>query len=206
VAAIVFHEAGPRRYLLCGVCHLVHLERCHWPTPDEERLRYLQHRNHRADAGYVQFLRRLADPVAERVPPGSRGLDFGCGPVPVLAELLTERGFAMASYDPLFFPDHELLDERYDFITCCEVLEHVFHPNDLLDRIPTMLRDRGLLGIMTNLGRDDHDFGNWRYRRDPTHVCFYHDATTEWIARQRGWALERPEPNVALFTIPAAAP
>jgi SAM-dependent methyltransferase len=169
-------------------------------------LRYLQHRNHRADEGYVRFLRRLADPVAERMPPGSRGLDFGCGPAPVLAELLTERGLVMASYDPLFDPDQKLLDAQYDFITCCEVLEHVHDPGDLLDRMPSLLRDHGLLGVMTSLRREDQDFGTWRYRRDPTHVCFYNDATLEWIARQRGWALERPAANVALYTIPAVVP
>jgi SAM-dependent methyltransferase len=202
----LFHHDGRRRYLLCGECHLVHLDRRYWPTPDEERLRYLQHRNHRADEGYVRFLRRLADPVAERMPPGSRGLDFGCGPAPVLAELLTERGLVMASYDPLFHPDQKLLDAQYDFITCCEVLEHVHDPGDLLDRMPSLLRDHGLLGVMTSLRREDQDFGTWRYRRDPTHVCFYNDATLEWIARQRGWALERPAANVALYTIPAVVP
>jgi 2-polyprenyl-3-methyl-5-hydroxy-6-metoxy-1,4-benzoquinol methylase len=202
----VFHQDGPRRYYLCDECLLVHLDRSHWPTPDEERQRYLLHRNHRAHDGYVQFLRRLADPVAERVTPGSRGLDFGCGPAPVLAELMSERGHVMASYDPLFHADRAVLDAQYDFITCCEVLEHVHDPNELLGRMPAMLRDRGLLGVMTSLRREDQDFGTWRYRRDPTHVCFYHDATLEWIARQRGWALERPTANVALYTIPAVVP
>lgn len=199
-----FHQSREGRYFLCGDCGLVHLDRQHWPTPDEERERYLQHRNHRDDEGYVQFLRRLADPVMERVPAGSHGLDYGSGPAPVMAELLTERGMAMTSYDPLFLPDASALSTRYDFITCCEVLEHVHDPHSLLDRFPTLLRRGGLLGVMTSLRRDDQDFGAWRYRRDPTHVCFYNEQTLDWIAASRGWTLERPAENVALYTIPAA--
>lgn len=204
--ATVYHQDGVRRYFLCGECGLVHLDRQHWPTPDEERQRYLQHRNHRGDEGYVQFLRRLADPVVERVAPGSRGLDYGSGPAPVMAELLSERGFAMTCYDPLFQPDTAALSRRYDFITCCEVLEHVHDPHSLLDRFSALLRPGGLLGVMTSLRRDDQDFRSWRYRRDPTHVCFYSATTLEWIARARGWAMERPSENVALFTMPAVSP
>jgi hypothetical protein len=40
------------------------------------------------------------------------------------------------------------------------------------------------------------------YRRDPTHVVFYREATFRAIARRHDWSCEIPYPNVALLRKP----
>ena len=49
------------------------------------------------------------------------GLDFGAGPGPALAAMMSEDGFDVAIYDPFFQPDAEALQRKYDFITCTAV-------------------------------------------------------------------------------------
>ena len=140
--------------------------------------------------------------MIERLPPGARGIDVGCGPAPVLASLFTTAGFPCASYDPYFAADHNLLAARYDFIACSEVIEHVHEPVALLDQLERMLAGGGLLGVMTRFVDDSVPFETWWYRRDATHVCFYAESTMQAIADSRGWSVAFPRANVALFTVP----
>ena len=197
-ATAPFFDDHDRAYLRCETCALVFVPPRQHPTPAEERERYLWHRNE-ADEGYVSHLRRLVDPLTARLRPKTRGLDFGCGPEPVLGRLLEDDGFPTASYDPLFRADEALLTTCYDFITCSEVLEHLRDPRETLGRLDALLAADGVLGVMTRL-YDGVDFGSWWYRRDVTHVCFYAADTLRWIADWRGWRLERPSPDVTLFS------
>ena len=134
-----------------------------------------------------------------RLSDGARGLDFGCGPGPALAQMFAEAGFDMALYDPLFHPDPAALDARYDFITCTEVAEHLFEPAKVFDQFDVLLKPGGWLGIMTCFQTDDARFDNWHYRRDPTHVVFYREATFQWLADHHGWRLEIPRKDVVLL-------
>ena len=193
-----------RRYFHCPSCALIFLDPLLHLSPTEERARYELHRNDGGDAGYVQFLRQLADPMIEQLHPDARGIDVGCGPAPVLASLFTAAGFPCAAYDPYFAPDRALLDGRYDFIACSEVIEHVHEPATFLDHLEHMLASGGLLGLMTRFVDDSVPFETWWYRRDPTHVCFYAEPTMRTIAERRGWSVELPRANVALFTVPRA--
>ncbi len=188
-----------RRYFQCAHCALVYLHPAQRLSPADERARYELHENDRGDPEYVAFLRRLADPVMDRLRPGARGLDFGCGPAPVLSEMLTKAGFPCAAYDPFFAPDESLLDSRYDYVTCSEVVEHAHDPANIFATLNRLLRAGSVLGVMTRFYRDEAEFADWWYRRDPTHVCFYNEATMRWIADRHGWRLEFPRPNVAIF-------
>jgi 2-polyprenyl-3-methyl-5-hydroxy-6-metoxy-1,4-benzoquinol methylase len=200
VLSVVLHDAG-RRYFRCARCDLVSVHPDDRPTRIDESERYLAHENDATDEGYVHFLRRLADPVCAVVEVGSRGLDVGCGPTPVLATLLTEGGRPTQWYDPLFFPRHELLFESYDFVTCSEVAEHAHDPAALFRQLVGLLRRGGTLGVMTSMHDDATDFESWWYRRDITHVCFYSVRTMEWVAEHYDLALSLPATNVALFTL-----
>ena len=198
---VPFLEEPGRRYLHCDVCDLIFVHASDLPTRAEEAQRYLAHQNDRGDPGYVAFLRRLADPLCERVPLRAVGIDVGCGPAPVLSELLSTTGRPTRYYDPQFFPDRAPLRETYDFVTCCEVVEHAHDPAVLFTQLVGLLRPHGVLGVMTSL-RDPHaEFARWWYRRDTTHVCFYSMRTLQWVAEHFDMTLSVPASNVALFTL-----
>ena len=70
---------------------------------------------------------------------------------------------------------------------------------DLFKRIDEMLVKESLLGVMTTFLTDEKDFGQWYYRKDPTHVAFYRPETFEVIASMMDWTYEIPEKDVVLF-------
>jgi len=194
-----FREVGGKTYLRCATCEATIMAPQSRLTAGEERQIYELHENNPEDAGYRRFLARLSKPLTAKLQPGAKGLDFGCGPGPALAGMLEESGFTMALYDPFFQPDTTALSDTYDFITCTEVMEHLHQPSDVFDRLDRLLRPGGWLGIMTCFQTDDERFDNWHYRRDPTHVVFYRQATFDWLARQRAWELEIPAKDVVLL-------
>lgn len=191
------------RYFICPRCALIHLDPARRLSATAELARYQLHENDPNDQEYVRFLRRLADPVAERLPAGAVGLDFGCGPSPALSGLLTNAGFPSEAYDPIFAADESLLKRQYEFVTCCEVVEHVHDPARTFTDLRRLLAPGGLLGVMTRFYPGSDAFDDWWYRRDPTHVCFYNETTMRWIARHHGLSVEFPRPDVALFEAPA---
>ena len=198
-----FAQSSGRAFFECSRCRLVQVAPGQRPDRATERARYDEHRNDPTDPGYRAFLARLAEPLARRLSPGARGLDFGAGPGPALAAILEEAGFTMALYDPFYAPDPAPLSRTYEFITCTETAEHFHAPGREIDRLDGLLEPGGWLGIMTNTRDESRPFEGWWYVRDPTHVCFYHAATFAWIAEDRGWSLERPHEDVALFRKPA---
>ena len=171
-------------------------------SADDELAHYHTHDNRVDDPGYRTFLARLATPLLELLPYGRHGLDYGSGPGPALAAMMREAGHEMTIYDPFFAPDLRVLGDRYDFITCTEVAEHFYDPAAEFDRLDAMLRPGGWLGIMTTFQTDDARFSNWHYRRDPTHVVFYRRETLQVLASDRGWSVDIPTANVAIFRKP----
>jgi 2-polyprenyl-3-methyl-5-hydroxy-6-metoxy-1,4-benzoquinol methylase len=192
-----------RDYWRCPACQATFLEPSQRPDRAAEAAYYRLHRNEVADSGYRRLLSRLAEPLLARVAPGQSGLDYGCGPGPALAAMLTEAGHRMALYDPQFRDDPSVLLKRYDFITCTEVAEHFHRPHEEFERLGRLLRPGGWLAVMTAFQTDDTAFARWHYRRDPTHVVFYREATFHAIAGDRGWRCAIPCADVALLQKPA---
>jgi hypothetical protein len=198
-----FHRGGHGEFWACPTCDLVFRDASEHLDMGAQLERYREHRNSLEDPRYLDFLDRLAAPLAARLRPGARGLDYGCGPVAGMAALLEPRGFPTASWDPLFRPDASALTGPYDFIICSEVLEHILDPKATLDRLASLLAPGGLIGFMTQFRRDAAHFAGWHYHRDPTHVCFYSPATMRWIGARRGWEVEIPADGVTFFrTLP----
>lgn len=191
-----------RRLFDCAACGALHLDPAQRLSPELEHAHYLHHQNSPADAGYRDFLNRLAIPLVERLAPGASGLDYGSGPGPTLSVMLREQGFRMKEYDPFFAPDVAPLNDRYDFITCTEVLEHFHAPAEEFKRLVAMLRPGGILAVMTEVLREEQPLEQWRYLRDPTHVVFYRPKCFSWIAAHHRLQLEMPRPNVALLRRP----
>jgi hypothetical protein len=193
----------PRRgdlpYRECGACGFIFLDQSRHLSRSEERARYRLHQNDDAP-GYRGFLDRLVGPLAPFLPRGARGLDYGCGPNPVLAAMLDERGWPAEYYDPYFFPDRDKLEARYDFVTCTEVVEHFRFPFPefhFVDR--ALLRPGALLAVMTAFFNEGDDFAGWWYPREQTHVGFYRPRALESVARRWGWDVLHLRDNVGIF-------
>jgi 2-polyprenyl-3-methyl-5-hydroxy-6-metoxy-1,4-benzoquinol methylase len=188
-----------KAYHRCDACAATVLDPAHRLDPAAELAHYRHHENDPADPRYRRFLARLADPLQARLAPASTILDYGCGPGPALAAMLAEAGHSLSLYDPFFAPDPAPLERRYDAVTCTEVAEHFHDPAGEVDRLGTLLRPGGLLALMTCFQTNDARFAEWHYRRDPTHVVFYKEATLRHLAALRGWAIAVPAKDVAIL-------
>jgi SAM-dependent methyltransferase len=192
-----------RDYLSCLRCQLVFVPPCHYLSAEQERAEYDLHDNNVEDPSYRRFLSRLAQPLVSRLPPGASGLDFGCGPGPALAAMLTEQGLRVALYDIFYAPDPEVLQHSYDFVCATEVVEHLHSPGEELARLWQMIKPGGWLGIMTKLVLSPQAFAQWHYKNDPTHVCFFSEATWRWWASEMAAELVFEGSDVILLGKPA---
>lgn len=189
-------------YHHCGNCDLVFLAPHLRLDRAAEHAYYLTHENNVDDPRYRKFLSQLSEPLIQRLQPGARGLDYGAGPGPALAEMLNEAGFPTRIHDPKFAPNPQALQQQYDFITCTEVVEHMHAPGREFARFEAMLKRGGWLAVMTELRPAMEDFARWHYLRDPTHVCFYSLRTIEWITQQFSWQLDFINTRVILWQTP----
>ena len=170
-------------YYQCQNCRLIFAAPGDQPTPDQERARYDTHENDPNDEGYRNFLSQLFDPLNNRLDANSKGLDFGSGPGPTLSLMFEEAGHRMKIYDPFYADNRSAFEQRYDFITATEVVEHLHHPAQEFDMLWKCLRPGGYLGLMTKIAEDDVDFfADWHYRLDLTHVTFYTKENFRWLA------------------------
>lgn len=188
-----------REYVQCAACELVFVPPQYYLSAKEEKKRYDLHENSPDDEGYVRFLKKLFDPVVKRLPSGAEGLDFGSGPVPVLAEMFRNAGFRMTLYDIFYAADATALARTYDFITVCETAEHLHHPGRDLTNLYRLLKPGGLLAIMTRLVVPAQQFETWHYRKDETHVCYFASQTFKWLAKKWGAKLEILPGGVVIF-------
>lgn len=191
-----------KTYERCNVCQLTFLSAKHHLPPEAELARYQLHENSPEDRRYRKFLSRLTDHLVPNLSLGAEGLDYGSGPGPTLSVMLEEHGFRMNIYDPYFAPNTDTLEQTYDFITCTETVEHFYNPGVEFQRLDGLLRHGGWLGVMTEMLVSDENFAEWWYHREPTHVCFYKQATMAWIATQYDWEVVYPQRNVTLFHKP----
>ncbi|MGQ8364718.1 class I SAM-dependent methyltransferase [Glaciecola sp. 1036] len=169
---------------------------------EQEKAEYDQHENQLDDPGYIRFLSRAINPLLERLPEDTsnlRGLDFGCGPGPALATYLNNHGIDTEKYDPLYFPDNQLLQNTYDFVTCTEVVEHFNSPKQSWLQLFKLLKPNGILVVMTKLVIDQARFANWHYKNDPTHICFYSYKTLSFIAKEANYWVSLVNKDVAIF-------
>ncbi len=192
-------------YWACPRCEACFLDPRDHPSREAELAHYLHHQNDITDARYRRFLARLATPLLARLPPRSTGLDYGCGPGAALAAMLQDGGHFVNLYDPFFAPDATVLTHLYDFVTCTETAEHFHRPATEFARLMAMVRPGGWLAIMTCFRTRDDAFEGWHYRKDPTHVIFYREATLRWLAARDGWSCDIPTKDVALLRRPVAS-
>ncbi|MDX1678046.1 methyltransferase domain-containing protein [Arsukibacterium sp.] len=186
-APAFYHRDKHRCYFRCNRCALVFADRASLLSNQAEYAQYLLHNNDVQDNGYRQFLSRLSEPLLARLATmgrsaGHTGLDFGCGPGPLLAKMLTEAGQEMQVWDPYFADVPAVLNQKYDFICCSEAIEHFVQPQYEWQLWLRLLKPAGLLAIMTKRYTTLAAFSTWHYKNDPTHVSFFHQDTFSWLA------------------------
>lgn len=195
----LFNKDETGEYRLCKRCSLVYvLDEEHLNEADE-KARYDLHTNTPEDEGYRKYLSKVSTPVLERVKKGGKGLDFGSGPGPTLSLLFEEAGCDMNIYDHFYAKDEKVLELKYDFITSTEVVEHLYKPREVLDRLWNMLEPEGLLCLLTQPYVEQTVFEKWYYKKDPTHVCFFALETMNWLAIQWNAELEIISKDVFIF-------
>lgn len=154
------------------------------PDPEKEKGRYESHNNDIYDERYQAFVSPVVESVLQDFTEGEKGLDFGAGPGPVISKLLQDKNYDIVQYDPYFYNDSTLLEKKYHYIVCCEVIEHFYTPQKDFELLKKLLLPGGKLYCMTQLYGEGIDFGRWHYKNDNTHVFFYQKETMLYIKNQ----------------------
>jgi len=198
--SLPFYKDEKREYKQCSYCSLVYVLKESLLDEACEKARYDLHTNSPDDENYRKFLSKVSLPVMQRVTEGAKGLDFGSGPGPTLSLIFEEAGYEMNIYDHFYARDKEILEQKYDFITSTEVVEHLYKPKEVLDGLWSILNEKGLLCLLTQVYPEKDDFVKWYYKNDPTHVCFFSFETMQWLANEWQAELEILGKDVFVFT------
>jgi 2-polyprenyl-3-methyl-5-hydroxy-6-metoxy-1,4-benzoquinol methylase len=191
----------PVTYHVCTVCDFISKDESLRLSNEVEQLQYDRHNNTMESTGYVDMFKELIKEYIEPLAVTRNVLDFGSGPGPVLYELLAEEGYNVSHYDPFYHPDVTYKESSFQLITSTEVVEHFFDPVKEFLHLSNLLEEGGYLLIMTHIRNKGLDvFLHWWYRRDVTHVSFYHLNTLEYIARVCGLEIiKHNNKNIILF-------
>ena len=104
-----FYTTDKKTYWKCSHCLAKFLDQSHYLDESNEKDRYLEHQNEIGEPGYLEFLSKLSKPLQAKITTYDKGLDFGCGHGPALAEMLKADGYSIDLYDPFFYPNKDCL-------------------------------------------------------------------------------------------------
>ena len=183
-----FFQMNEKDYFQCPTCFAICLNTQYFPNREEEKSRYEKHNNDVNDHNYQKFVSPIVNSILSTYSHLNLGLDFGSGSGPVITKLLRSKNYTISTYDPFFDPSDEKLNILYDYIACCEVIEHFHHPHRDFQLLKSLLKKGGTLFCMTEIYDETIDFKDWYYKNDPTHVIFYHAKTFEWIKEHFGFS------------------
>lgn len=191
----------PVLYHVCMKCSFIFKDESNQISLAKELHQYSRHNNTMESTGYVNMFKNLINDFVKPLKITNKVLDFGSGPGPVLYQLLLEEGYNAFHYDPFYKNDASYKENLYQLITSTEVVEHFFDPMKEFKHIASLLEEGGHLLIMTHIRNSNLKvFLNWWYRRDVTHVSFYHLNTFEYIAQVCGLELiKHNDKNIILF-------
>lgn len=195
-----FEVIKEREYVQCTGCKAIFLSPQYHLSPQAEKYRYSLHNNDINDAGYIQFVNPVIEQIKSDFSPAAQGLDFGCGTGPVIASELKKSGFHLELYDPYFEPNKKVLKNLFDFIICCEVMEHFQTPLREFKLLRSLLKPAGKLYCKTAVWNEAIDFHNWHYKDDLTHVVFYNIDTLQWIKENLNFSEIDIQDNLIVFT------
>ena len=196
---VMFYESRQRTYLRCGSCLSVMLSPEYYLSEEDEKKRYELHENDPDDPGYRDSVKTIVNAVRSDIKLPAHGLDFGSGPDPATAKMLRELGYTIDLYDPFFHKDPDKLKRKYDFIVCCEVIEHFKNPAEEFRSLSSLIKLGGLILCQTEIYGDDIEFPKWHYKNDATHIFFYHHKAFEWIRDNCGFSGCQVKGKVIVF-------
>ncbi|WP_247666492.1 class I SAM-dependent methyltransferase [Aquimarina sp. MMG015] len=178
---VEFSVTEKRGYYQCTHCDGIGMYPSYFLSSIDEKNRYDTHNNDVTDVGYQNFVSPIVNSIRDEYKKEHNGLDFGSGSGPVITSMLRNIGYNITTYDPFFDPNPKALDQTYDYIACCEVMEHFYNPNQEFKLLHSLLQEKGSLYCKTYLYNRSIDFNSWWYKNDPTHVFFYTQKTLNWI-------------------------
>ncbi|MFC3419369.1 class I SAM-dependent methyltransferase [Salinicoccus hispanicus] len=184
-----FHHPVFGEYHFCPHCEYISKDEHHMVSAEAELKIYDSHNNSTDNTGYVDFLYHfLNDAVFPYVGENKQALDFGSGPVPVLAQLLEQNhNYVVDIYDLFYAPEKVYQGKNYGLITTTEVVEHLAEPMEYFRQFAKLMKPDGVLAVMTLFHPNDMSlFNNWHYIRDRSHVSFYTAKTMHYIAGKAG--------------------
>lgn len=197
---VFFKENNNREFVECKICRGIQLLPEFFISASAEEERYLTHNNDVEDIRYQNFVSPITSAVSADFTTKHTGLDYGCGTGPVATAELEKKGYTVKLYDPFFYPDTRVLKNSYDFIICCEVMEHFYEPKKEFTRLFHLLNPKGKLYCKTSLYSEEIDFKNWYYKNDPTHVFFYTEKTLKWIKENLDFEKVAIFPELIVFS------
>ncbi|MBK7427349.1 MAG: class I SAM-dependent methyltransferase [Saprospiraceae bacterium] len=187
-ASKLFFEDEKFVHYQCQTCRSVFLKPELRLNAEDEEQRYLNHNNDINDVRYHQFVSPITNAILIDFSSDSVGLDYGAGTGSAISKILSDKGYTIKQYDPFFHIYPELLQGSYDYIACCEVMEHFFEPRREFEKLQGLLKPGGKLYCMTELFQDNIPFSDWYYKNDPTHVFLYHADAIAWIQKNLGFS------------------
>ena len=190
-----------KEYHKCRGCNSVLLNSKYYLNEEEEKKRYEKHNNDVYDPRYQKFVSPVVDGVLRDYGKETLGLDFGAGTGPVITKMLKDQDYKIKIYDPFFANYPEKLEEKYDYIVCCEVMEHFHNPKEEFQLMKSLLKEGGSIYLKTKLYSEEIDFIDWSYKNDDTHVFFYHRDALEWIRKNIGFSSLLVEEDLITYRI-----
>lgn len=194
-----FYSQNTREFYFCSTCFAVFLDNKNYFSEKEEQKHYENHNNDIFDKGYQQFASPITNAIQRDFKPQHQGLDYGSGTNSVIVKMLKDSAYHILEYDPFFSNTISLLNQQYDYISCCEVMEHFHHPKKEFEKLYNLLLPNGKLYCMTDLFDETKNFDTWYYKNDHSHVFFYHAKTIAWIAKTIGFSNYSIEGRLILF-------
>ena len=183
----IFYSSKRHTFNQCDICKSIYLDNSFFLNTEKEKERYEEHNNNVNDKKYQKFVSPITSAIFNNHTKDEKGLDFGAGTGPVIAKVLSSKNYNLSLYDPFFHNNKELLNNKYNYIASCEVIEHFHKPYKEFALLKSLLNNEGHLYLMTNIYNDSIDFRTWYYKDDKTHVFIYTKETLQWIKKEFGF-------------------
>lgn len=166
-------------YYLCKNCYFLKKDNILNSSQQKER-----YDHHICDENYLNYMKKVFDNIKNYLKEGNC-LDFGCGKIHALSDILNVNGYICDYYDLFYYPNFP--DNKYDNVIMIEVFEHLEDPYQELEKLKSKLNIGGRIIIHTKPYPDN--LVNWWYLRDTTHISFIKEETINIWSEKLGYKL-----------------